>query len=515
VPFPGLERGKVVTRFPPEASGFMHIGHAKAAMINDFFARYYDGKLIIRFDDTNPTKEREEFEVAIVSDLARIGIKGDVLEYTSDYFPQLFDIGELLINEGKAYADLTPVDRMREMRMKREESEYRSQPVLESLRLFEEMKKGSEEGQKCCIRAKIDMKSNNGSLRDPILFRCNVDTPHARTGTKYKCYPTYDLACPVVDSMEGVTHAFRSSEYSDREPQYYWMCDAVGLRRPFMCNFSRLNFMFTVMSKRKLQWFVDQKIVNGWDDPRFPTVQGVLRRGMTVRALRAFILSQGFSVNSTLMEWDKIWAVNKRVIDPIAPRHTAVAKSSAVTMTVAGAPKRDARAVPKHKKNPDIGTKTVLYADEVLLEAEDAASLKEGEIVTLMDWGNVKIDSVDVNAMRGTFLPDNTDFKKSTKLTWLAKVPEVITVKLIEYDHIITKPKIEEEDNVEDVANRDSEHFQECFGDVNLKLLKVGDIIQFERRGYYICDKMFMDSDAPEKMMTLINIPDGKQAKKK
>ncbi|VDP46749.1 unnamed protein product [Heligmosomoides polygyrus] len=181
------------------------------------------------------------------------------------------------------------------------------------------MKKGSERGLQCCVRIKIDMQSNNGAMRDPTIYRCKPEE-HVRTGLKYKVYPTYDFACPIVDSVEGVTHALRTTEYTDRDDQYYFICDALGIRRPHIWSYARLNMTNTVMSKRKLTWFVNEGLVEGWDDPRFPTVRGVMRRGMTVEGLRQFIIAQGGSRSVVMMEWDKIWSFNKKVIDPVAPR---------------------------------------------------------------------------------------------------------------------------------------------------------------------------------------------------
>lgn len=211
------------------------------------------------------------------------------------------------------------------------------------------------------------MKSKNGVMRDPSLYRCSTE-PHYRVGTKYKIYPLYDLACPIVDSIEGVTHALRSSEYHDRNPLYNWVLDALKLRKPHIEDFSRLNFKYVLLSKRKLQKFVDQGWVDGWNDPRFPTVQGILRRGMTVEALREFILAQGASKSLNLMDMDKLWAVNKKVIDPIAPRYTAVDSAHVPLTLTNAAPEIVLKSVPRHKKNPDLGNKVVSYGNRVFID---------------------------------------------------------------------------------------------------------------------------------------------------
>jgi len=319
------EMGKVVTRFPPEPSGYLHIGHAKAALLNDYFARLYQGKLLLRFDDTNPSKEKKEYENSIKEDLQLLGIKPDVTSHTSDHFNKIYDYALQMIKLGLAYVDDTDQETMRAQRFDGLESKCRNKSVEDNLKDFEEMKEGTEFGQKSCLRAKIDMLDKNKAMRDPVIYRCNL-IPHPHTGTMYKMYPTYDFVCPIVDSIEGVTHALRTNEYRDRNPQYEWFLKALKLRWVHIWDYSRLNFVYTLLSKRKLTWFVEQGLVTGWDDPRFATVRGIRRRGMTIEALRSYILSQGASQRELSLEWDKLWVTNKKVIDPIAPRHTALIK---------------------------------------------------------------------------------------------------------------------------------------------------------------------------------------------
>lgn len=297
-----------------------------------------------------------EFEETILEDLRLLGIEGDLVTHTSDHFEKLHELAVQLIRDGKAYADDTdntvPADlpcscpskqhgnltRMAHERWHGIPSARRNATVEENLRRFEEMAKGTTEGLGWCIRAKISLDDPNKAMRDPVVYRVNLTTHH-RTGyvshylkmfiltfnsDKWKVYPTYDFACPAVDSLEGVTHALRTNEYRDRNAQYAWMLDALHLPTVRMWDFSRLNFIYTLLSKRKLHWFVEQGLVRGWDDPRFPTVRGIRRRGMTVDALRQFMLSQGPSHAVVSLEWDSIWALNKKVIDPVAPRFWAV-----------------------------------------------------------------------------------------------------------------------------------------------------------------------------------------------
>ena len=291
IDLPEAEVGKVRLRFAPEPSGYLHIGHAKAALLNQYFAQRYQGVVIVRFDDTNPAKESNEFVENLLKDIETLGIKYVAVTYTSDYFPQMMEMAENLIRQGKAYIDDTPREQMQKERMDGIESRCRNNSVEENLKLWKEMIAGSERGLQCCLRGKLDMQDPNKSLRDPVYYRCNP-IPHHRIGSKYKIYPTYDFACPFVDAIEGITHALRSSEYHDRNAQYHRIQMDMGLRKVHLYEFSRLNMVYTLLSKRKLLWFVEKGKVDGWDDARFPTVQGIIRRGLKVEALIQFILEQ-------------------------------------------------------------------------------------------------------------------------------------------------------------------------------------------------------------------------------
>lgn len=508
----GAEKGNVVTRFPPEPSGYLHIGHAKAALLNNYFAQLHEGKLIIRFDDTNPSKEKEEFEESIKEDLLLLGIKGNIVTHTSDHFEKLYNLAVTLIKKGLAYVDDTDQVTMRDQRMKGIASKNRDLSVDDNLTRFQEMKEGTEFGLTACLRAKISVDDKNKALRDPVIYRCNL-TPHHRTGNAWKIYPTYDFACPVVDSVEGVTHALRTNEYRDRNPQYEWFLNALELRKVRIWDFSRMNFVYTLLSKRKLQWFVDENLVTGWDDPRFPTVRGIRRRGMTVDALKQYILMQGASQSTMLLEWDKLWAINKKAIDPVAPRFVALSKHNIVTVQIGGYNGPVSKVMPLHKKNPELGNKVTSYSSTILLEQEDAKELSVGEEITLMDWGNAIVAEIKTGpegaVERLTMkLHLEGDFKKTKKkLTWLASVDGLIPCVLVDYDYLITKKKLEEADDVKDYVTPQTEFLVQALGDPNLKELKKGAILQFERKGYYIVDVPY-SPDHPS--ATLIFIPDGK-----
>jgi len=520
IDLPGAEMGKVVTRFPPEASGYLHIGHAKAALMNQYYKDMYKGKLIMRFDDTNPAKENAHFEQIILEDIKSLQLTPDMYTRTSDHFDKLMIYAVQLIKQGDAYCDNTPAEEMRKYREERQPSPNMTMSPEETLRIFEEMKKGSPEGFKNCLRAKIDYKSDNGCMRDPVLYRCRNES-HVAQGDKYKAYPTYDFACPIVDSVEGVTHALRTSEYLDRDVQYYWIIDKLGLRKPFIYSYSRLNLINTVLSKRKLTYLVDEKFVDGWDDPRFPTVRGGLRRGLTIPGLKEFIKAQGASKANVVMGWDKIWSFNKKMIDPVAPRYNALLKDQVVLVNVNGVSESSSK-YPKHPKSEEIGEKNVYYSDHVFIEGEDAKALKEDEVVTFINWGNLRIKKVNKDGDKVTSIDavtelDNKDFKKTTKVTWLAQHADApfIPTKCVFFENIIAKEVLAKEDNFKDFIGKDTKKESEMFGDPELASLNKGDIIQLQRRGYFICDQAYEQASrhsGRETPCVLFHVPDGSTA---
>ncbi|KAI3754936.1 hypothetical protein L1987_54728 [Smallanthus sonchifolius] len=517
VDLPDAEMGKVCLRFAPEPSGYLHIGHSKAALMNQYFAQRYNGKVIVRFDDTNPAKESSEFVDNLLIDIKTLGINYEKVTYTSDYFPQLMEMAEKLIKEGKAYIDDTPREQMQKERMDGIDSKCRNNSVDENMRLWKEMISGSERGLQCCLRGKLDMQDPNKSLRDPVYYRCNP-IPHHRIGSKYKIYPTYDFACPFVDSVEGITHALRSSEYHDRNAQYYRIQEDMGLRKVYLYEFSRLNMVYTLLSKRKLLWFVQNGKVDGWDDARFPTVQGIVRRGLQIEALIQFILEQGASKNLNLMEWDKLWNINKKIIDPVCPRHTAILEQGRVLLTLSNGPETPfVRVVPKHKKYEGAGEKATTFTKKIWIEQADAMAISVDEEITLMDWGNAIVKEIkkgpdgSVTQLNGVLHLEGSVKTTKLKLTWLPEIDELVPLTLVEFGYLITKKKLEEDEDFVDVLNPNTKKEIAAFGDSNMRNLKRGDILQLERKGYFRCDVPFI---RPSKPIVLYSIPDGRQVAK-
>ncbi|KAG6773018.1 hypothetical protein POTOM_020270 [Populus tomentosa] len=515
VDLPEAEIGKVCLRFAPEPSGYLHIGHSKAALLNQYFAQRYQGRMIVRFDDTNPSKESNEFVDNLLKDIETLGIKYETITHTSDYFPQLMEMAENLIRQGKAYVDDTPREQMQKERMDGIESKCRSNSVVENLKLWKEMIAGSERGLQCCVRGKLDMQDPNKSLRDPVYYRCNP-VPHHQIGSKYKIYPTYDFACPFVDSVEGITHALRSSEYHDRNAQYDRIQADMGLRKVHLYEFSRLNMVYTILSKRHLRWFVENGKVDGWDDARFPTVQGIVRRGLKVEALVQFILEQGASKNLNLMEWDKLWTINKKIIDPVCPRHTAVIEELRVPLTLTDGPKQPfVRIIPRHKKHEGAGEKATTYTNRIWIDHADADLISVNEEITLMDWGNAIVKEIEkdqngkVTCLSGVLHLEGSVKTTKLKLTWLPDTSELVNLTLVDFDYLITKKKLEEGESFQDVLNPFTKKETAALGDSNMRNLKRGEILQLERKGYFRCDVPFV---RPSKPIVLFAIPDGRQA---
>lgn len=514
----GAIDGEVVVRFPPEASGYLHIGHAKAALLNAHYQQAYNGKLVFRFDDTNPEKEKESFEKIIEGDVELLGIKPDRQTYTSDYFDLMMTKAEDMIRSGLAYVDDTNAEQMKKEREERIESQNRSNTVEKNLEMWREMVEGTTKGQTYCLRAKIDMKSDNGAMRDPTIYRCKPQE-HPRTGTKYRAYPTYDFACPIVDSIEGITHTLRTSEYMDRDVQYYWFCDALKIRKPLIAAYSRLNLMHTVLSKRKLTYFVEEGLVDGWDDPRMPTVRGILRRGLTVEGLKMFIAAQGSSKAVVVMDWDKIWSFNRKVIDADALRYSAVEKENAVPVIIEDTIKpNETISAALHPKNSDLGQRQVPIGQRLWIDQQDAQLVQPNTAVTFIQWGNLKITSIErssdglVTAIKAKLDLDNKDFKKTLKVTWLEETTKIPAM-LVYFDNIIKKPVLGKDDDFKEFLNRDSKMVIEAFVDGDLSTLPKGRIIQIQRKGFFICDRSYdmstIDCSSKPGPIHLISIPDG------
>jgi glutaminyl-tRNA synthetase len=371
----GKNGGRVHTRFPPEPNGYLHIGHAKSICLNYGLAEQYNGKFNLRFDDTNPTKEEQEYVDSIIDDVRWLGAEWeDRLFYASDYFQQLYDWAIQLIKAGKAYVCDLSAEEVRGHRGTLSEpginSRYRERSVEENLDLFTRMEQGEFPDGTRTLRAKIDMASPNINLRDPVMYRIK-HASHHRSGDRWCIYPSYDYTHGQSDSIEGITHSICTLEFENHRPLYDWFCEALGIHHPQQIEFARLNLTYTVMSKRKLLQLVQEKHVAGWDDPRMPTIRGLRRRGYTPESLRAFCERIGVAkFNSTIdMAWleDAIRAdLNDR-----APRAMGVLRPLKVIIENYPKGQSEELEAANHPQIPEMGTRIVPFSRELWIEADD------------------------------------------------------------------------------------------------------------------------------------------------
>jgi glutaminyl-tRNA synthetase len=371
----GKHGGRVHTRFPPEPNGYLHIGHAKSICLNFGLAQEYGGKFNLRFDDTNPTKEEQEYVDSIIDDVRWLGGDWeDRLFYASDYFKQLYDWAIQLINEGKAYVCDLAADEVRAHRGTLNEpgknSPYRNRSVAENLDLFERMRAGEFPDGARTLRAKIDMASPNINLRDPVMYRIK-HASHHRTGDTWCIYPSYDYTHGQSDSIEGITHSICTLEFENHRPLYDWFCEALRIHHPQQIEFARLNLTFTVMSKRKLLQLVQEKHVSGWDDPRMLTIRGLRRRGYTPEAIRAFCERIGVAkFNSTI---DMAWLEDaiREDLNERAPRVMAVLRPLKVVLTNYPEGEVEELEAANHPQRPEMGARKVPFSRELYIEADD------------------------------------------------------------------------------------------------------------------------------------------------
>jgi len=485
--------GKVVTRFPPECSGYLHLGHVKALLLNYLYAKKYHGKIILRFDDTNPEKEKIEYEEAIKEDIHKLELDCDVNTFTSSYFPQILNYARKLISIGLAYVDSTNSDLVQNLRAEFKPSPCRDQDVETNLELFDKMIRG--ENQNSCLRAKIDYKSKNGCMRDPVIYRFKAIN-HPKTGTTYLVYPTYDFACPIVDSLEKVTHAMRSNEYRDRDMQYNWFLDKLELRHgelklyPLIKEYGKLNFTHTILSKRKLLQLVEADLVTGWDDPRMPTVRGIIRRGMQISPLKSYIESQGFSVNVVNLAWDKLWNLNSVQLDQHSFRIYGLNSDYTEVNLTGEIP--ESVTIQNHPKDLTKGLRKMYLTSTILIDTADLLDQKNkisiSSRITLVGLGNATVNSVEPYIL--AFDSNDRDYKKTIKVTWLPKSDLNVKVKVRKYGHLLTKPKLEDGDDITKVFNTDSMMEFDWVLENSITQFKMGDIFQVMRKEYCIVDRL-------------------------
>ena len=513
----GKNGGRVHTRFPPEPNGYLHIGHAKSICLNFGLAKEYGGKFNLRFDDTNPAKEEQEYVDSIVDDVRWLGGNWeDRMFFASDYFDQLYAWAIKLIKDGKAYVCDLSAEEMREYRgtltAPGKDSPNRNRTVAENLELFEQMRDGKFADGSRTLRAKIDMASPNVNMRDPVLYRIKR-AHHHRTGDKWCIYPSYDYTHGQSDSIEGITHSICTLEFENHRPLYDWFCRELGIHHPQQIEFARLNLTYAVMSKRKLLQLVQEKHVNGWDDPRMLTIRGLRRRGYTPEAMRAFCERIGVAkFNSTI---DMAWLEDaiREDLNERAPRAMGVLRPLKVVLTNLKEGETIELDAPNHPQKPEMGTRKIPLTREIFIEQEDFMEdapkkffrLKpEGE-VRLRSAGIIKCNEVvkdaagKVTELRCTFDPDHSRKVKGT-IHWVS-APLALTAEVRLYDHLFGVENPDDAPEGKTFLDNLNPNSLEVVTDAklepSLKDATPATSFQFERSGYFFVDPVDSKAGKP------------------
>jgi len=393
-----LESGKheeIITRFPPEPNGHLHIGHAKSICLNFGIAAEFGGRTNLRFDDTNPLKENEDFMLAIMEDVRWLGFEWDELRHASDYFEQLYEFALHLIRSGKAYVEELNADEIRAYRGTLTEpgraSPWRDRPVEENLDMFERMKAGEFEDGQYVLRAKIDMASPNMNMRDPVVYRIR-NASHHRTGDEWHIYPMYDWAHGISDAIEGITHSLCTLEFEDHRPLYDWFLDNIPAPcHPRQIEFARGNLDYTVMSKRRLRELVEERHVSGWDDPRMPTLAGLRRRGFTPESIRAFWNEMGISKAESIIPMSVLENAVRNDLNVRAPRTMAVLNPLKVVLTNFPQGQTEWLEAPLHPQDESMGTRRVPLTREIWIERDDFMEEPPRKFFRLKPGGEVRL----------------------------------------------------------------------------------------------------------------------------
>ena len=512
-----LEAGRVrqaVTRFPPEPNGYLHIGHAKSICLNFGIASEFNGRCHLRFDDTNPVKEEQEFIDSIQRDVRWLGFDwGEHLYYASDYFEQLYEWAEHLIRTGKAYIDDTAPEAMRAQRGTLTEpgqnSPDRYRSIEENLDLFRRMRAGAFPNGTRVLRAKIDMTSGNMNLRDPVLYRI-LHATHPRTGDQWCIYPTYDFAHGQSDAIEHITHSICTLEFEDHRPLYDWLIENLPVpSRPRQYEFARLNISFTVLSKRILTRLVAEKHVSGWDDPRMPTLAGMRRRGVPAAAIREFVRRIGVARAYSTVDVAQLDAAIRDVLNPRAPRRMAVLRPLKLIIENYPAGETETLRAINHPDDPSAGTRPITFGREIYIERDDfmeeppkkffrlapgrEVRLRYGYYVTCNEI--VRGPSGEITALRCTYDPatkggNAPDGRKvQATLHWVAAA-DAVTAEVRLYEQLFLRPDPGADGDVMADLNPSSmEVLTNCLLEPVLASAQEGDAVQFERLGYFSRDR--------------------------
>lgn len=502
----------VHTRFPPEPNGYLHIGHAKSICLNFGIAQDYQGKCNLRFDDTNPEKEDIEYVESIKNDVSWLGFEwDDEICYSSNYFDKLYEYAVELINKGLAYVDELSPEQIREYRgtltAPGKPSPYRDRSAEENLALFEKMRDGGFEEGKACLRAKIDMASSFMVMRDPVLYRVRFASHH-QTGDKWCIYPMYDFTHCISDALEGITHSICTLEFMDNRRLYDWVLDNITIDcRPHQYEFSRLNLEYTVMSKRKLNQLVTEKLVNGWDDPRMPTISGLRRRGFTPASIREFCKRIGVTKQENMIEFSSLESCIRDDLNENAPRAMAVLDPVKLVIENFPAGEVENLTVANHPNKPEMGEREVPFSREIWIEREDfreeankkykrlvlgsevrlrGAYVIKAERVEKDDEGN--ITTIFCTYDSETLGVNPADGRKVRGVIHWVSADKGVPAEIRLYDRLFTVPNPAAADDFASTINPESLTVMNGFVEPSLVEAEAEKGYQFERMGYFCAD---------------------------
>ncbi|MDQ2195440.1 MULTISPECIES: glutamine--tRNA ligase [unclassified Vibrio] len=502
----------VHTRFPPEPNGYLHIGHAKSICLNFGIAQDYQGQCNLRFDDTNPEKEDMEYVESIKADVKWLGFQwsGDVC-YSSDYFDKLYQYAVELIQKGLAYVEELSPEEIREYRgtltQAGKPSPYRDRSIEENLALFEKMRAGGFEEGKACLRAKIDMASSFMVMRDPVLYRVRF-AEHHQTGNKWCIYPMYDFTHCISDALEGITHSICTLEFQDNRRLYDWVLENITIDcRPHQYEFSRLNLEYTVMSKRKLNQLVTEKLVDGWDDPRMPTISGLRRRGFTPASIREFCKRIGVTKQENMIEFSSLESCIREDLNEHAPRAMAVLDPVKVVIENFEVGKVETLTLANHPNKPEMGEREVPFTRELWIEREDFREegnkkykrLVLGKEVRLRGAYVIKAERIEKDAQGNittifctydvdTLGKNPADGRKVKGVIHWVSADKALPAEIRLYDRLFTVPNPAAADNFAETINPDSLVKINGFVEPSLVAAHAEQGYQFERMGYFCAD---------------------------
>lgn len=514
----GKNEGKVATRFPPEPNGYLHIGHAKSICLNFGVADEFKGTCNLRFDDTNPGKEKEEFVASIQEDVKWLGFDWqDRLFYASDYFEQLHDFAVELIKAGKAYVCDLNADEVRSYRGTLQDagknSPYRDRSVEENLELFEKMRAGSFPDGEKVLRAKIDMASANMNMRDPTLYRIRHGVIHHQTGEEWCIYPMYDYTHPISDALEDITHSLCTLEFEDHRPLYDWVLDNINIGcHPQQIEFSRLNLQYTIVSKRKLTVLVEENHVAGWDDPRMPTIAGLRRRGVTPASIRDFCDRIGVTKVDNSIEMGVLENCIREDLNEVAPRRMAVLNPLKVVIENYPEDKIEQLKAPNHPQKEEMGTRTIPFSREIYIDRDDfreeankkykrlvlgkEVRLRNSYVIKAQDV--IKDDKGEIIEVRCSYDTETlnknpADGRKVKGVIHWVSAAHAVEAEIRLYDRLFDRANPEaatkEGKEFTDYINPESlETLTRCYLETNLENAEAGQRFQFEREGYFCRD---------------------------